>query len=845
MTKSKKLTLILSIFALFISILFLFGIFSSVETAHAAAVDYTTKTFTNCPTHIDVSCEKYVYKVSCVSPRAYIDTDNDYVEEYVTSISFKASMGCQIYFVDGKPCNQEDADYGDYEWNEYSDYYDILYYDSVNKFVYIRFKNLAYIDDDPNVSAVYEDMCFLVRDTTYNPRPQYIHYDIFAPTGSFYNTSGSKISSYYYNQAFYYKAIDEGEGVSYVQYKKPGSTTWTTYTNGSTIARTAGNGIYTFRAVDKQGNISSESSIYLDASSPSGTIYANSSTISSGGKTAASSIYFSASDNCGISRCYVKGPGSSSYVQYSNGASLTQSGSYSFYCVDLAGNSSSTYTVFMDHDKPTLSCNVAEFSETVNKSFTISASDALSSVTLYYRLPGQSLYSAYSQTSMTVSLSSSDGRYYFYAVDALGNTSQTQYIDLKVDIPVATIVESSTDNKVYATWDDAKVTAKLNGNDYSKGTWISTEGNYTLVLEHSETKRTNTYSFEITHYYKKGATIAPTCTGQGYTIYECISCDDYYHDDYVSANGHTYKSTVYQPSCTSQGYTVYVCSVCNYTYTGDYKAALGHSYDREVVEPTCTERGYTISTCVRCEYTYTSSYVSPLGHDYVQYEFDATCTEKGGIRFVCSRCGDEYTVYTASELGHHYYTELVEPTCEEDGYIMHRCTECEYDYQTDEKPALGHSYSTWVSKHSDCTHDGQRTKSCNRCNQKVITIIPCQGHQYTITETETENGVKRNYHCDVCGDEYVQYLGDQYTMVSDYVESLFDQYSSDMVIVFLATAGVWSAAMGIAFIIAYKNEDKVKAKKMLKNYAIGMIVIFAILVACPYLIRGIAYLVAH
>ena len=64
-----------------------------------------------------------------------------------------------------------------------------------------------------------------------------------------------------------------------------------------------------------------------------------------------------------------------------------------------------------------------------------------------------------------------------------------------------------------------------------------------------------------------------------------------------------------------------------------------------------------------------------------------------------------------------------------------------------------------------------------------------------------------------------------------------------MMWVFLATAGVWSIAMGIAIIIATKNEDKAKAKKMLVNYGIGLIIIFAILVAAPYLVKGIAALV--
>ncbi len=697
-----------------------------------------------------------------------------------------------------------------------------------------------YIDEEPGLYQFY------AMDNAGNTSQiYYAYFDATPPVGTIYNSSGTAITGSHYNNSFYYTATDEGWGVSYHQYKTPGATSWMNYTSGTTIAKTATNGLYTFRSVDGLANISEEVSVYLDTVAPVGKVYANSTVLSSGGKTAATSLYYSATDTGGIATCYVKGPGATSYTEYSNGSSVTQSGTYYFYCVDLAGNTSSTYTVFMDHDAPVLSCNVAEFSETINKAFTVSASDALSSLTFYYRTPGSSSYTQSSTSSVSFSTSAADGRYYFYAVDALGNISQTQYVDLKVDLPVAAIVNSDTDNRVYATWDNANVTAKLNGNSYTKGTWISAEGNYSLVITDSVTKRSNTYTFTIAHYYEKGNTVPPTCTAQGYTIYECISCDDYYHDDYVPANGHSYQSTVYPPTCLNQGYTVYVCSVCNYTYTGDYKAALGHNYDREVVEPTCTERGYTISTCSRCEYTYTSNYVNPLGHDYEQFDFDPTCTEKGGIRYVCRRCGDEYTVYTASELGHHYYTEMVEPTCEEDGYIMHQCTECEYDYQTDIQKALGHNFTTWVSKHADCTHDGERMKTCDRCSKSTKTAIPCPGHKYSITEGDTENGTKRIYKCDDCGDEYVQYLGDQYTMVSNFVEELFDKYAPYMIIVFLATAGVWSAAMGIAFIIAYKNEDKVKARKMLKNYAIGMIVIFAILVACPYLIKGIAYLVAH
>ena len=123
-------------------------------------------------------------------------------------------------------------------------------------------------------------------------------------------------------------------------------------------------------------------------------------------------------------------------------------------------------------------------------------------------------------------------------------------------------------------------------------------------------------------------------------------------------------------------------------------------------------------------------------------------------------------------------------------------------------------------------------------------MIPATGHHYAISDSTSQNGTTtRTYYCTVCDAAYIQELGNQYEEVSSYVEDLFEQYRPYMGWVFLATAAIWSIVMGVFFAIAHKNEDKEKAKRMLVNYFIGLIVIFAILVACPYLVRGIAALV--
>jgi phosphotransferase system glucose/maltose/N-acetylglucosamine-specific IIC component len=170
---------------------------------------------------------------------------------------------------------------------------------------------------------------------------------------------------------------------------------------------------------------------------------------------------------------------------------------------------------------------------------------------------------------------------------------------------------------------------------------------------------------------------------------------------------------------------------------------------------------------------------------------------------------------------------------------------CGYEYKTDIVKASGHSLETKVLLVSTCEEKGERYYGCTKCDYERIDEIPEHGHNYELSEeTSTDGMITRVYVCTLCAQSFEQDMGEQYEKVSNYVEYLFDEYSPYMMWVFLATAGVWSIAMGIAIIIATKNEDKAKAKKMLVNYGIGLIVIFTILVAAPYLVHGIAALIS-
>lgn len=841
---------------------------------------------------------------------------------------------------------------------------------------------------------------FYARDNAGNQSSTYyVYYDNVKPTGVVKNSSGTTLTSAYTKEAFYYTASDSGSGVSYLQYIPAGSSSWTSYTSGTTIAATATNGQYQFRTVDKAGNISDTTTITLDTVNPTGVLYSGTTAVSSGNKSTASYIKYVASDaTSGVKAVYVKKPNASAYTTYTSGTQLTENGDYSFYCVDNVGLQSPTVTISLDNTKPTVTLTGGTWGNTIANGFSVSASDNIGGTVLYYKVPSSQYFVQSTTTSISIPKTYEDGTYQFYATDGFGNTSATYNVTLYIAPPVAQIVRASNGTQVCVIWTDSSASGKLNGESYVNGTWIKTEGDHTFILT-NDANRSTTYTFSIDHYYVKTTTVVPTCTADGYSIYKCDNCGDAYNADYVdalghnyivtktvestctaegysvytcsrcgatfnddvvSANGHDYGSwytikdstctetgtkrrdciscgayetdvispkghnyipTVTAPTCTEQGYTTHVCSRCDETYVdsyvepkghtyvatvteptctdrgyttqtckycGDYYienyvnahgheygawrivtsptclenglryktcstcsnkyseviSALGHNYGSEIVEPTCVDKGYTTHICSRCGTGYNDTFVDALGHDYKAKRVEPTCTEEGYIGQCCSRCSDTYKTEILRARGHEYVETYVAVTCTEEGCILHICLECGYEYKTDIVRPSGHSLETHVLLASTCENKGERYYGCTKCDYERIDEIPEQGHNYEIAETETVDGViTRRYICSKCTDEYTQEMGEQYEKVSNYVEYLFDEYSPYMMWVFLATAGVWSIAMGIAIIIATKNEDKAKAKKMLVNYGIGLIVIFAILVAAPYLVKGIAALV--
>lgn len=340
-----------------------------------------------------------------------------------------------------------------------------------------------------------------------------VYMDTIAPVGKFTSNGSTVSNGGYTNKSFYYTATDAG-GVSYLQYKKPNSSTWTSYTSGTSISGT--NGTYTFRAVDKAGNISAESKITYDTATPSATLYSGTTSVSSGAYSKANYVKFSVSDStAGISSAYVKLPGSSYYSTYTSGSQLTDEGVYTFYAVDKAGNSTAYYTITLDKSKPTgtlyAGTNVVSSGTFTNASYIrFVPSDAVSGVSsIYVMKPGTSSYVTYTSGAQLTAT----GTYKFYATDRSGNQSDIYTITIDHSAPSAQLYSddkpvsngsytngshirfASSDTNLKNAY--VKLPGETNFVDYSIGTEYYKEGKYTFYAIDAAGLSTGNYTIVI------------------------------------------------------------------------------------------------------------------------------------------------------------------------------------------------------------------------------------------------------------------------------------------------------------------------------------------------------------
>lgn len=447
----------------------------------------------------------------------------------------------------------------------------------------------------------------------------------------------------------------------------------------------------------------------------------------------------------------------------------------------------------------------------INKPLLYSANDP-NFEGIYYKWPNATMfYSTLNKTYLVEAKSTNTGWWEFNAKDSYGNT--TSYFKVYLDYTLPTLSCSSeaafggtTGNGFTVTAADdsgqAKLYVKFEGEE-----WFYADGNSYSI---PSTERNGRY-----YFYAEDRVGNRTQTS-----WIVLSTED--------PAGRLIKSD----SDNS----------VSFVWNNEYWSAKldGANYTEGRIISTEGQHVIELSNNASKKKTYTFR----IDHCYqVVSQTDPTCTADGKRVSECSQCGDvlEEVLYST---GHIYSVNTTPSSCTDKEHLIYTCSRCGDRYEAEGNYPSGHTYTNEVVIEPTCTEDGLRRSTCENCGYSFDTKIEANGHDYNITDTTSKDGITtRTYTCSECGDSYKQELGDQYEEVSNYVEYLFKQYEPYMWWVLLASAGVWSIVIGVMIAIANKNEDKEKARKMLKNYVIGLVVIAVILVACPFLIRGIAALV--
>ncbi len=263
---------------------------------------------------------------------------------------------------------------------------------------------------------------------------------------------------------------------------------------------------------------------------------------------------------------------------------------------------------------------------------------------------------------------------------------------------------------------------------------------------------------EHEHHYEVFQVIVPTCTTQGYSLFEC-RCGDIRKDSYTDILPHAYNTEVTPPTCTEQGFTTYTCPDCAHVEIKDYVDPTDH--DASGPDATCKSPEY----CVTCGVEINAKLSHTIGNGWrVVNKKEPTCLEDGWEGHVyCDICElAPVDIEVLPALNHNIVEhDAQESTCTEIGWDAYEtCTRCDYNTK-EEQPALGHNEVVLEAVAPTCTEVGlTEGLSCDRC-QTVLTAqqeIPAPGHDYedVYTPPSFDEDGYTTYTCSVCGDTYIE-----------------------------------------------------------------------------------------
>lgn len=275
-----------------------------------------------------------------------------------------------------------------------------------------------------------------------------VYFDTLKPIGKLYAGSDGISNCSFTNAAnIHFTATDTTLDTCYVLL--PNAKEYVIYKNGALYADV---GTYKFYAVDRSGNRSDTYEITVDRTAPTGHLYGDENKIENGTYTTAGYVKFTATDACGIAGLFVKMPGSSTFVPYTEGTMLTVEGEFIFYAVDNGNNRSNDYFVINDRTAPNVTL-YAGTKTTASGTITgagyvaFTATDNFALDGLFVKAPSNSKFERFVEGAQFTA----EGKYEFYAEDRAGLRSETVTITLDTSKPTGQIYagEAAVGNNVY------------------------------------------------------------------------------------------------------------------------------------------------------------------------------------------------------------------------------------------------------------------------------------------------------------------------------------------------------------------------------------------------------------
>ena len=304
-------------------------------------------------------------------------------------------------------------------------------------------------------------------------------------------------------------------------------------------------------------------------------------------------------------------------------------------------------------------------------------------------------------------------------------------------------------------------------------------------------------------------TTIATCTQSGIKRHTAkIEYGGFIYEDVkeeVLPKAHSYNETIIAPTCTDDGYTIFECKYCDYSYEGNYVDYLGHNY-----LPSWTWNGFESAT---------ATFICENDSEHKEV-IEATISKEVTITESCSHTGlIVYTacvsfnrvIYTTTKkeiipaTTHKYSVlETVNPSCSERGYTKYMCDICEDVYLADYVPALGHDYIVdWIWSENTakavftCENDNNHTETINAViTSEIITPATCiqtgvkkyyatilfNGIEYISTKEEVIVGADHTFEFGIC--KHCDYINAAEMNNTHGYESLYTEENGENMIAF-------------------------------------------------------------